>query len=464
VLAVFAVLWALATLFHLWVNPRALDIVDDVTFLGASHVAAGLAAIAVLVRPRAVGNLLVLAALGLLTCWLEAPFLGNHWLVAAFVDAALLLTAATCWRAGGLDVERLTARFLPLARWSLLGFYSFAAFSKVNHAFFEPAVSCGNFYADELASSLHLGGFRSADGGGWAVLVPASVVVVEGMIPVLLLRRRWRHVGVAVGLVFHSAIALDMAHLFSDFSSVLAALFVLFLPASFAREAVAMARRHAREASMLMALAVVGALLVHVVEWTGRSERAFVDGRAWAWLAADAILLVAVGWYLVDQRPSPEDGQLRIANPRWLAVVPALVVFNGLTPYLELKTAYGWNMYSNLTTVDGESNHVLVSRTLPVLDAQADLVRIVTTDDPGLRLYVQERFDIPFLQLRAYLSEHPSAALTYERGGQRHDLAHASDDPALVTPVPQWQQKLEAFRALDQSEPARCQPGFLPAH
>ena len=464
VLAVFAVLWALATLFHLWVNPRALNVVDDPTLLGVSHVAAGLAAIAVLVRPRAVSGMLALAALGVVTCWLEAPFLGNHWLLAAFVDVALLLSAATCWARGGFDAARLAARFLPLARWSLLGFYAFAAFSKLNGAFFEPAVSCGNFYADELAGSLHLGGFRSADGGAWALFVPLSVVAIEGSIPVLLLRRRWRHIGVALGLVFHSAIALDMTHLFSDFSSVLAALFVLFLPASFATEVVVLARRCAREASMLTALAVVGALLVLAVEWTGRSERAFLDGRAWAWIAADAIVLAAVGWYLVTQRPQPEDGQLRLMRPRWLAVVPLLVVFNGLTPYLELKTGYGWNMYSNLATVDGESNHFLVTRTLPVLDAQADLVRIVSTDDPGLRLYVEQRFDIPFLQLRAYLSERPATAITYERGGQRHQLARAADEPALVEPVPQWQQKLESFRAVDQTDPNRCQPGFLPAH
>jgi hypothetical protein len=464
VLAVFAVLWALATLFHLWVNPRALGVVDDPTLLGLSHVAAGAVAIAVLVRPRAVSGLLTLAALGVVTCWLEAPFLGNHWLVAAFVDVAFLLAAATCWTRDGVDGARLTARFLPLARWSLLGFYAFAAFSKLNHAFFEPTVSCGNFYADELAGSLHLGGFRSADGGGWALLVPASVVTIEGSIALLLLRQRWRHIGVALGLVFHSAIALDMTHLFSDFSSVLAALFVLFLPLSFAREVVALSRRRAREAKALTALAAVGALLVLVLEWTARSERAFLDGRTWAWLATDAILLAAVGWYLVTQRPEPEDGQLRLMSARWLAVVPLLVVFNGLTPYLELKTAYGWNMYSNLATVDGETNHLLVPRTLPVLDAQTDLVRIVSTDDPGLRLYVEQRYDIPFLQLRAYLSEHPAVAITYERDGQRHELAHAADDAALIRPVPQWQQKLEAYRALDQTDPNRCQPNFLPAH
>jgi hypothetical protein len=277
-------------------------------------------------------------------------------------------------------------------------------------------------------------------------------------------RRRWRHAGVALGLVFHSAIALDMTHLFSDFSSVLAALFVLFLPASFAREVVALAQRHPRETRMLTALGAVGALLVGLVEWTGRSERAFLDGRAWAWIAADAALLAVVGWYLVRERPAVEEHQLRVPSASWLLVVPVLVVFNGLTPYLELKTSYGWNMYSNLETIDGDSNHLLVPRTVPVLDAQADLVRIVSTDDPGLRGYVDQRFDLPYLQVRAYLAEHPESAITYERAGQRHELAHASDEPDLVQPVPDWQQKLEAFRAVDQTDPNRCQPGFLPAH
>jgi hypothetical protein len=463
-LTVFAVLWALATLFHLWVNPSGLGVVDDPTLLGLSHVAAGVASISVLLRPRSSGRLLVLAALGVVTCWLEAPFLGNHWLIAAFVDLALLASAATCWTRDGLDTARLAARFLPLARWSLLAFYAFAAFSKLNHAFFEPAVSCGNFYADELAGSLGFGRFRSADGGGWAVLVPISVVAIEASIPVLLVRRRWRHIGVVVGLVFHSAVALDMTHLFSDFSSVLAALFVLFLPTSFGTDVLALARRHPTPMFALKALAVVAAAVVFLIEWTARGERVFVDGRAWAWIAVDAALLAVVVWYLRRERPAPETSQLRLSGPPWLVVVPLLVVLNGLTPYVELKTAYGWNMYSNLSTIDGETNHLLVPRTWPVLDAQADLVRVVSSSDPGLNLYVTERFDIPFLQLRAYLSEHRDASITYERAGQRHAVAHASEDPDLVRAVPEWQQKLSAFRALDQTEPNRCQPGFLPAH
>ena len=38
-------------------------------------------------RPGAVGPLAILAVAGIDTLWSEAPFLGNHWLLAALVDA-----------------------------------------------------------------------------------------------------------------------------------------------------------------------------------------------------------------------------------------------------------------------------------------------------------------------------------------------------------------------------------------
>ena len=60
--------------------------------------------------------------------------------------------------------------------------------------------------------------------------------------------------------------------------------------------------------------------------------------------------------YLRQRPPAPARHALRVGHVVFL-LVPLLVVANGLTPYLELKTGFGWNMYANLRTVDGESNH-----------------------------------------------------------------------------------------------------------
>ena len=463
-MTLFAMTWAAATLFHVWGRSgRITDIVTNWTTVAALQALAGIVAIVVLVRPRSHGPLLALAAIGPVSAWFEAPLLGNHWLVAAFVDVALLLAYVA---RGPAQFEQT---FLTLARWVLIGFYSFAAFAKLNHAFFAPEVSCATFYFDELAKSMHLT-VHSQAGGGWTHLVPFGVAGAELSIPILLLVRRTRHIGVVVGLAFHGIIAVDQTHLFADFSSVLDALFILFLPATFSTYVFRQFRQLSADAQeRLRALVIVGSAILLGMQLYGRGDqvsRFFFDGQGWAWVSYDVALLVLVVGYVRAVRPEPLERPLRFSDggvPLWLAVVPALVIFNGLTPYLELRTAYAFNMYANLETVDGNSNHFLVTRTLPVSGIQADRVRIVATSDTGLQLYIGEAFDLPFLQLRDYLSRHRDVALTYIRGGVQHTVAHASDDPGLVRPVPSWESKLFAFRALDQNDPPRCQPAFLPA-
>ena len=250
------------------------------------------------------------------------------------------------------------------------------------------------------------------------------MIAIELAIPLLLVLRRTRHAGVVVGLLYHGVIALDTAHLFADFSSVLTPLFLLFLPPAFAVDLAAVARRHARKVRAAQVVVLAAAAIVLMVLWRGSDDgtrRLFSDGRMALWLACDLVVVVLVVRFL--RRPHPEPAALfrgDLRSARWLLLVPALAGFNGLTPYLELKTGFGWNMYSNLETVNGASNHLLVPATLKLSDVQGDLVRIQATNDPALGLYVRERYDLPFRLLRAYLSNHPGSSLVYDRAGQRH--------------------------------------------
>jgi hypothetical protein len=418
----------------------------------------------VLGQPRRTLPLLTLAVLGPVTAWQEAPLLGNHWLLVALVDLGLLLAAVAALEGWRVDRARLAAAFVPLARWSVVGFYSFAAFAKLNHAFFDTTVSCGSFYFDELARSLGFSTPISVGEGGVASLVPFGVAMTEASVPVLLLVRKTRNVGVLVALAFHGMIALDQLHLFSDFSSVLSALFVLFLPAAFFTDAVRFVRTRAPWAAALYAGA---AAIVLIAQWSGRDgfiDTVFVDGRMWLWFVADFALIAGVVVWLRTTRGARLSHPLSLdRRARWLAIVPIVVIANGLTPYLELRTAYAYNMYSNLQTVGGSSNHLLVTATLPIGDRQGRLVRILASDDGGLEAYKVLGYDLPWDSLRAYLAKHPQASVTYERAGQVHALVHAADDPALVTAPSIVTQKLFPLRAVDQHDPPRCQDSFLPA-
>jgi hypothetical protein len=462
-LALFSVLWALAAVWHLLGN--------TLTAPGWAQLVLAVGAGVVLLRPGDPLPLALLAAGGVLMVWEEAPILGNHWLLAGFVDLAILLSVlvGVVRRRVG-DRTDLADRLFPAARLCLLGFYAFAGFAKLNTAFVDPSVSCAAYYFTESTDSIGLTGLQLG-GSTWVLrAVIIATAAIELSIPVLLIRRRTRAVGVVVALVFHALLALDRAHEFFDFSSVLFALFLLFLPplaGTWVAERVGSirARLALRSEALpdrvhlgLVAVPMVAAVLVVIDTLdVGRG----VDVGWWSWQAY-AVAVVVTTLSFLRQHRAPVRGALR-PHHALFAIVPLLVLFNGLTPYLELKTGYGWNMYANLRTVDGESNHLLVRRTLPLTDEQADIVRIVSTDAPGLGHYVAEDYGLTWLQLRAYLSRHPEVRITYQRGAETVSLEHASDRPELVEPVPEWREKLQLFRAVDLREPERCVPAFPPA-
>ena len=85
-------------------------------------------------------------------------------------------------------------------------------------------------------------------------------------------------------------------------------------------------------------------------------------------------------------------------------------------------------------------------------------MRIISTDDPGLPCYGERGYALTWTQLRIYLADHPDVRITYARGNERVALRHASDRPELVEPVPEWQEKLLLFRAVDLESPERCVP------
>jgi len=463
-LSLFSVLWALAAIWHLLGNT-----------LAGSGWASGLLAVAaglVLWRPGDVAPLALLAFAGVLTVWHEAPVLGNHWLLAGFVNLAILMAVATGARRRRWDDRAgLASRLFPAARLCLLVFYAFASFAKLNSGFFDRTTSCAVFYFRESTDSLGLGVLQM-DGAPWiqwAVMV--GTVAVELSIPVLLVARRTRNLGVVVGLGFHAILALDHSHQFFDFSSVLAALFVLFLPSSSGtwvaerigsvRARVALAdERLPQVVHVALAVLPAAAGLAVVVDLVD-ADSALELG----WLLWQVFAVTSVATTLVYLRQRPRAPQARSLRPHQalFLLVPLLVVGNGLTPYLELKTGYGWNMYSNLRTVDGQSNHLLLRRTVPLTDEQAELVRIIATDDPGLARYQLGNYALTWHQLRAYLADHPDVRITYQRGGATVALRHASDRPELVEPVPAWREKVQLFRAVDLQAPERCAPTFGPA-
>ena len=101
---------------------------------------------------------------------------------------------------------------------------------------------------------------------------------------------------------------------------------------------------------------------------------------------------------------------------RWAWVVVATVVANGISPYLEIKTVGSFNMYANLVTVAGDTNHLVVRRTLHLRDAQNDLLEVVESNDPALGTYAEKGYLVPEPNLLDYLARHPEVEVVVRDG------------------------------------------------
>ncbi|HEY5645023.1 MAG TPA: hypothetical protein VIS76_03695 [Pseudomonadales bacterium] len=440
----FARLWSVAILAHLIGNPRVGQLWPNTTALGVTTALLGLIAAVLVVFPDD-RRILSASAVGVLVvAWFEAPFIGNHWVVASFVSLAILFAQSRrdpwVW-------------FSRTGRWILLGFYSWAAFNKLNAGFFDPDVSCGVVYANQWLEAAGLGAF--AAGGLVGLGVAAGSALIELAVPVLLAIPRTRRWGVLLGFVFHGVISLDFGQHFYDFTALLLAMFTLFLPDDVLA---ALERRITAPRRTQMLIAAVPALLVLVS--LGPMNAATV------WLLTKGVFIVWIPfllWALVSthqqmRRRGDLDVDLRLRDPIAIGLV-AIVVFNGLTPHLELKTGYGWNMYANLVTAQGESNHFVIRRTLPLTDVQERLAEVEQSNDPGLQAYIDSGYLLPERRLLHYLSDHRQTSVRYTVGAETIEGTGAQ----LGVPLPVLVEKWQLFRAVDARRPVRCQTTWLPA-
>jgi hypothetical protein len=284
-------------------------------------------------------------------------------------------------------------------------------------------------------------------------------VAIEMSVPITLIWRRTRYLGVLVGTTFHTLISYDINQHFYDFTAVLVALFVLFLPdrsiESISEQMAELRRREDIPGKLIVGL--IGALVVLAV-FPLTPITAFLLSRVpfVLWIPSSALWMVA----LIRARAPANAMNWRTGVGG--AVVVLVTFLNGLTPYTEVKTAYSFNMYANLVTSQGESNHYLVRSTLPMRHGYDGPVEILESSDEGLNAYRDEGYLVAYPQLRRYLSVRPDAALTYRRYGQVTNLAEVSSDPELVDPGPWW-WRFFPLRAIDTRSPPLCQAAFLGA-
>jgi len=356
----FGLLLALSLIFHqLW---------WDGFEVRSPHFIVMAAALWAVLRPTSVKRFLTMIASEVVAVALDMPDVGDHTLlVLVFGTCVLTYVAWSTLRTRRLpDAGSLFEQIAPFLALQLLLVYAAAAIAKMNSGFFDPGISCAASMSTRLAWS-----YPSFLPHSWIVMASIwGTVLIEVALPILLAARRTRLVGLALGGAFHAVLGLAGN---VPFSALALALYVAFLPPDTPTRLRALATRHPGLNGGADRLQRVGryrsVLPVTLGLWlAGAAAFTHVPGTRPLPIALGTSLVVVAGFaggillVLGAARGGPEgypSRSLRLRHPIF-AVGMLLLVVNGLSPYVGLKTESSLTMFSNLHTEGGRWNHLFI--------------------------------------------------------------------------------------------------------
>lgn len=423
------------------------------------------AAVGVFLRPSSLARLLLLGAAFGLELVTDLPDPWNHTVLLGIlgwsVVAWWLLRGAP--RPSTVDRADVHAGVAPLFRAALVLTWFAAGVAKLNEGFFEPD-GCAVWMIEQVPGIAVPSGAEAA--------AATATVFVELLVPLLLLVRRVRPLGVLLAVGFHIVVAIA-GH--TAFSGLAFSFYALFL----ADDVLATARARATSwvarirvvrpvdtvyvlatrnawgwaATAPVVLAVVGAplLLSDGIESQLRRWVPVVGFLGWVGLAGAAVV-VAVARSGVRAAFPP------VAVPRGAIafVAMALLFLNAATPYVGLKSLSSFTMYSNLRTEPGRWNHYVVPEDARAFGWQDDIIEILEID-PALadELLIESRGPVmPALRLRVAAEGFEDTAVRYRIDGRTIDAPRLADDPLLGQPVSVAQRFLGGIRPVDPER--RC--------
>ncbi len=468
----FACLWAFAALFHQSAYPELI--------VGRSALLVTLPALWLLLKPGSLWRLLLVAVLQVLqVSWNGPAHASNHWVFVYAVNLTILLAFAWLALGRGGDVRAVTGGALlraiaPVVRVELAILYFFAVVHKLNADFLNPAVSCASTQYAQIA-----GMYPILPQGAWVDhAVIWGTLAIEAAIPIMLFVRRTRLLGVVLGALFHFLLTLNPAHVFFDFTSVLLAAYFLFLPYDYwtaarqgplrwaplqwlrDRTGARLLAPAGRVVLTALAVLLVVAYLLRLAPDYGEVWDTMRETVRMIWVLYFVALLAIFVRALRRVNPVAatrafDRGTLPLAVA---AVFPALLLLNGMSPYLGLKTEASFAMFSNLRT-EVVSNHLFIPPSLKVAGYQEDLVQIHASSDPQLARMAERGRQMTWFDFHTLTRRlDGSTSVSFTRGGVRHDIERLGAVPVLddgPTAIPRRLLHFRVVEPLDRPMPCR---------
>jgi predicted DCC family thiol-disulfide oxidoreductase YuxK len=412
----------------------------------------GVMGVVLLLKPASNRAFCVLLLMLLVDAWLQMPLISNHTIIKNFLILAMLVAGIRQLLRGGRWSD-FYADFAPVGRALLVTMYVFGIFHKLNRDFLDPAVSCAVVLWRAMPPPLSY-----IDSPLMHQIAIYGTFLVESVILVLLMARRTRHWGVAIGIGFHSLLALSSYAMYVQFSMLTIALHMLFIEQRDAEKIQSSATWQRLQLKLhtnrgYIAFATWLSLMVFLGWNGGYSEISIV------WMPS--VLLLA--WLCLTIRHSSQDcagpfSQFR--SPALLVNVLSLAFFlNCAAPYLGLKTSQSVNMFANLQLEGGRSNHLLLSGSPKPFGYMADLVTVTGGGgSPTLEYVKNTGLKMTYYHLLDQLERNPDITVSFERDGQIFSRQTAVSLSSEIQRVlhPRWIRNWFHFNVVDMTSPKPC--------
>ena len=471
-LAVFSFTWAVANVLH------ALSFADRISLQHPFAIGVLMAAAFVILIPWSVWPLLLMLSCSVVNTFEWMPYAPNHITFEFIINSGILTTLIWLIARLYLKEKTITAvatpdfrntlfqTFAPFIRISLFILYFYAVLHKLNWDYFNPDISCSVFLLSGYANRIPF--IPNNTLVQWSAIW--GTIVIEAAIPLLLYFRRTRSVGVLLACGFHYFLALHPHPGLYSFSSMLFAIYFLFLSDDFTSIVHSLVgsslyKKQHRIISLLRILLFAVVILAVVLVLTAG---VYIDNIVHKlillgfliWLVW-GLALIAFYTYTILRNAYLERSPAALFHMKQIAlwVVPFLVLFNGLTPYLGIKTQTNFSMFSNLRTEGNVSNHILISPSLQIFEMEKDLVDVTKTNLQGLQDLVNNNQVIPYFEFKRITSNaRTDFYATYVRNNKTQTIIVKqgnSNHPELLTPHNWLAAKFIRFRPVDKG-PCLC--------
>ncbi|PKA43804.1 thiol-disulfide oxidoreductase [Rhizobium sullae] len=462
-LTAFTPFWAMAAIFSIAGDTHGLIGYKGFAYMALSW-AVILLSLLLFLYPRRTGILLALVAVSLALYAIRLPVASNNKTITTVMNGAILLSAAVLYvkagRGGSIDRVALYNQIRVVARALLAVMYFYGIFHKINTDFLDPTVSCAVGLYAPLARP-----FGLADNLFGQYLAIYATFVIEAIAIVSLYWKRYFAVGFILALIFHYIIPISAYSWYMDFSSLVFALYVLSIPTPASQMlygislgvANALRENFGRIGTLVPAVALVlAAAAVVMLLALAFPERSFDMAVHSVWILTWAVVggaaMVVLTYVALENLPCENVSAPR--PPAWVYVVPGLFFVSCLSPYVGLKTESSINMFSNLHTEAGQTNHLLFSKPPYLFNYQNDVVKVVDSSEPRWVQQSQAGNYHILHDLKRQLRWNPQAWVTYVKDGVTVTRATAA---TLAEEMPNiLERKLLLFKLVDFSRPKVC--------